>query len=398
MLVVIISLILISGALSLLITYFARRVGLRLGAFDTPGASGHIKTEIHQIPNTGGIAIYLGITLPMIAGLVAVGLFPDRLPFSFADSLTVHLPGMRQRGGMIIALIACLTVLHIMGVIDDRRPLGAAVKLLIQIIVAAVMVIGFDSRLLTLLDNVVVHPYGWLLSSLLTIAWFIVVTNAINFMDNMDGLAGGVAVIAGIIFLIAAILNQQWFIAMTLALLIGSATGFLVFNRPPASIFMGDGGSLVLGFLLAFLTVRTTYFGDPDIDGIALGNNWYAVFMPLIILAVPLYDFTGVVLLRLSQGKNPMRGDEQHFSHRLVRLGMTKRSAVLIIYACTLATGIGGISLGKMPGWQAVLVFIQAACILGVLAAIEFATGSVSGNRNTSNHCCNEKPAGDKQP
>ena len=130
MLVVIISLILISGALSLLITYFARRVGLRLGAFDTPGASGHIKTEIHQIPNTGGIAIYLGITLPMIAGLVAVGLFPDRLPFSFADSLTVHLPGMRQRGGMIIALIACLTVLHIMGVIDDRRPLGAAVKLL----------------------------------------------------------------------------------------------------------------------------------------------------------------------------------------------------------------------------------------------------------------------------
>ncbi|MCK4873095.1 MAG: undecaprenyl/decaprenyl-phosphate alpha-N-acetylglucosaminyl 1-phosphate transferase [Phycisphaerales bacterium] len=364
-------------AISLPTTWIMRHIGRRVGALDSAGSAGHAKQEIRPIPNTGGTAIYLGIALPLLVGLLAAHLVDPTSLGALGDALAAHLPGIQQRTPMAVALLACLTTLHVMGVIDDRRPLGPWLKLAIQAVAAAVLVVIFDVRLLTMLDDVVGGPY---LSWLLTIAWFIAVTNAINFMDNMDGLAGGVSAIAAGLFLVAALLNGQWFVAVTLALLVGSVLGFLVYNRPPASIFMGDGGSLVIGFLIAFLTVRTTYYGSlpGDAGETVLGGGWYAVFMPVIVLAVPLYDLVGVVALRLSQGKNPMRGDQQHFSHRLVMRGMSTRAAVLTICAATLATGIGGIALGSLSAWQAVLVFVQTGCILGVLAAVEFATAGAN--------------------
>ncbi|MBK7405411.1 MAG: undecaprenyl/decaprenyl-phosphate alpha-N-acetylglucosaminyl 1-phosphate transferase [Phycisphaerales bacterium] len=171
--------------------------------------------------------------------------------------------------------------------------------------------------------------------------WIALVTNALNFIDNMDGLCAGVATIAGVCFLAAAIINGYWFIAATLALLVGSCLGFLAFNVPPARIFMGDGGSLILGFTLAFLTVRTTYY-DP-----ARAGGWYGVFMPLAVLAVPLYDFLAVSLIRVRQGRSPFVGDQQHLSHRLVRRGFTKPAAVGLICSLAAITGISGIVLER---------------------------------------------------
>jgi UDP-GlcNAc:undecaprenyl-phosphate GlcNAc-1-phosphate transferase len=150
-----------------------------------------------------------------------------------------------------------------------------------------------------------------------------------------------------------------------------------VFNVPPAKVFMGDGGSLVLGLLLAVISIRTTYF-DTEVGTAASGGAkqgapgaWYGVLMPLMVLAIPLYDFTSVTLIRLAQGKSPFVGDQNHFSHRLVRKGLSRRAAVIVIWLCTLATGLAGVMLGSLEGWQAALAAGQTVAILALLALLE---------------------------
>lgn len=337
---------------------------------DSEGASGHEKSVRH-VPNTGGIAIFLAIVLPVVVGLIAVRVLPLEFISRFGEAVIPHVQGLILQTPLVACLLGSLGVLHIMGLIDDRRALGPWPKLFIQAGVAAFIVVRFDSRLLTMLDEVgALASFAPWPSVIVTVAWLIVVTNAINFMDNMDGLAGGVTAISATLFLVGACVNEQWFVAAMLAVLIGAVLGFLVLNFPPASIFMGDGGSLVLGFLLGFMTIRTTYFGE----GAPIGSAWYGVFMPLIVLAIPLYDFTSVVVIRLSQGRNPFVGDQQHFSHRLVQQGLSPTRAILVIYGCTIATGIGGIFLGQLEPWQAILVGVQTLVILGVLAIYEHAT------------------------
>jgi UDP-GlcNAc:undecaprenyl-phosphate GlcNAc-1-phosphate transferase len=334
-----------------------RVVGRRLGALDTPGAAGHHK-ELRAVPNTGGVAIYLAVALPLAAGLylaLRTDLLTEALP-----ALRPHMLRLRESAPLAMGLLGCITVLHVIGLIDDRRSLDPYLKLLVQLLAAAVMVVLFDVRLLTLL--------GPLASISLTILWIVAITNAINFMDNMDGLAAGVCAIAASMFMAACLVNSQWFIAATLALLVGGLVGFLVLNFPPARIFMGDGGSLVVGFLLAILTARTTYY-YPD-----SGGGWYGVFMPLVVLAIPIYDLVTVTIIRLKQGRSPLVGDQQHFSHRLVQRGLTKRGAVIVIWSATAVTGIGGIALARLEAWQAILVGVQTLLVLLMLAILEHAS------------------------
>lgn len=359
-------LVVLGLAISLPATALLVRLGRNIGALDSAGSLGH-KKELRAIPNIGGIAIYLGIALPMLIGVLALLIPNHQWLIEKIPQLEPHLDRLlRGEDGQTAslatagALILCITALHIVGLIDDRRPLGPVPKLMVQVGAAAALVLWFDVRLLTLLGTV---P-----SVIITILWIVGVTNAINFLDNMDGLAGGVTAIAALLFMIAALVNAQWFIAATLALMIGSTCGFLVFNFPPAKIFMGDGGSLVLGFLLGVLTARTTYY-HPN-----LGGGWYAVFMPIVVLAVPLYDFVTVTFIRIRQGRSPFVGDQQHFSHRLVQRGLSKRAAVIIIWCMTAVTGIGGISLGQLSGWQAMLVGVQTIMMLVIIALLEYVT------------------------
>lgn len=364
-------LISVSFAISLPATWIILRLSRRIGTLDTSPIEGQIKADTRLIPNTGGIAIVMGILLPMI---VAVGVFsgldPDTLPMLF-DPIKEHLPGLRSQLALGWTLIGSLFGLHVLGVIDDRKPVGPWVKLVIMLIPGAVFAIFFDTRLLTLLDGSVGGPW---LSILVTIVWFAAITNAMNFIDNMDGLSGGIAAIAGGLFLVAAMLNGQWFVGAILALLVGSTLGFLVFNFPPAKIFMGDGGSLVIGLLLAFLTVRTTYV--PVSDAAPSAGAWYAVLMPVVILAIPLYDFVSVTLIRLSQGKSPFVGDLQHFSHRINQRGLSNRATILVIYALTLATGISGLLLARAAPWEAIVLGVQVVTLIGAIAIFEYRSPS----------------------
>jgi UDP-GlcNAc:undecaprenyl-phosphate GlcNAc-1-phosphate transferase len=217
----------------------------------------------------------------------------------------------------------------------------------------------------TFLDNLGAGRWP---SVAVTVIWIAAITNAFNFLDNMDGLSAGVAAVCATAFLITTILIGQWFVAATLALLLGSTLGFLCWNFPPARIFMGDSGSLVIGFILGVLTVRTTFLPP----GENFGAGWYSIFAPLIVLAVPLYDLLVVSLIRLSRGHSPFRGDTNHFSHRLVARGMSRRTAVLCIYVVTAATSTSAIVLPwTRSGLAAVLIFSQTMLVLALVALLE---------------------------
>jgi UDP-GlcNAc:undecaprenyl-phosphate GlcNAc-1-phosphate transferase len=400
---VLLALLLIPVALllSLALTAVVRGVSDRLGAHDSSGVAGQQKVR-RRVPNTGGIAIVSSVVLPLLAGLGAVHVLHDASLASIAsavgvapDRLLVHIPGIRAQTPLALQLLAGVLVLHVLGLIDDRKPLGPFLKLVVMALPAIWIAATSDTRLLTLLDA---HVGGPWLSIALTVLWFLVVTNAMNFMDNMDGLSAGVGAIGASCLLAVALMHGQWFIGACLSLLVGALAGFLVFNFPwrlkpdgsgGASIFMGDGGSVVLGFLLAFLTTRMTYisrdslvpqpFALPEglgnrmlVEGVSHSPPWYSVLVPLLILAVPLYDFVSVVILRLSQGRSPFVGDQQHLSHRTVRRGVNKRTAVLVLYAFAAATGLSAIPLPTLEPWQALLVGAQAFVLLAGLGLFEW--------------------------
>ena len=363
-----IGLILILGLVSFLIacpaTWVVIRLSHRAGAFDSAPIEGQVKAPSRRIPNTGGIAIALGVLIPMLVAAIGFSILDAHALPGFLDPIREHLPGLKSMLPLGWTLIACVLGLHVLGVIDDRRPMGPMGKLVIMLVPGLIFATLFDTRLMTLLDGFV---GGTWLSVIVTVLWFTAIINAMNFIDNMDGLSGGIATIAGAMLLIATLLNGQWFVAAVCALLVGSVLGFLVFNFPPAKVFMGDGGSLIIGLLLAFLTVRTTYTPLDESAG-----GWYAVLMPVVILAVPLYDFVTVTLIRISQGKSPFVGDMQHFSHRIRDRGLGARSTILVIYALTLATGISGLLMTRAVPWQAIVLGVQVLALLSAIALFEY--------------------------
>ena len=351
------------------VTWILVVVGGRGLGLDSSGAPGHSK-KLREIPNTGGLAIFLAVAGPVAATLVAVWTFQPQTWTQMGLGVVVqHLSQIKGTTPTALAMLAGMAFLHMLGLLDDRRSLNPWLKLAVQLAVALLIVWMFDVRLLEMLGT---GP-----SIVLTVLWIVVVTNAINFMDNMDGLAAGVSAIAAGMFMAACIVNEQWFIAATLALLIGSLVAFLLFNFPPAKIFMGDGGSLVIGFLLAILTARTTYY-DPTRDDYPLGGGFYGLFMPLVVLAIPLYDVCTVSFIRLKQRRSPLVGDQQHFSHRLVQRGLSQRGAVVVIWSATAVVGIGGIVLGRLEAWQAILVGVQTALVLIMIALLEYASRRAS--------------------
>jgi UDP-GlcNAc:undecaprenyl-phosphate/decaprenyl-phosphate GlcNAc-1-phosphate transferase len=367
----------------------------RIGFVDKPGGR-----KIHEKPKPlgGGVAITAALLLPLVAATSFIlfakptsiegrHLAPfvptkviDRLDLGSLSTdqwqtksatapdyskIEAYWSGARGQAPLLLAFAGAILVLHLMGLIDDRRALGPYLKLFIQFAVTVALVIGFNLRAMTFLDT---HVGGPWLSYLVTIFWIAAITNAFNFLDNMDGLSAGVAAICTLAFLITTVLIGQWFVAATLACLLGATLGFLVWNFPPAKIFMGDSGSLVIGFVLGVLTVRTTFL-SPNQDFAA---GWYAVFAPLIVLALPLYDLLVVSFIRISRGKSPFVGDKNHFSHRLVDRGMSRRTAVLCLYLVTAATSIAAIVLPHVrSGFVASLIVAQTLLILGVVMLLE---------------------------
>jgi UDP-GlcNAc:undecaprenyl-phosphate GlcNAc-1-phosphate transferase len=356
----------LSAVLSAFFCALVRRWAPRLGLVDRPGGHKGHKTPT---PLGGGVAIWLTTVLVLGAGALAVKLGGEAFP----DALARYEGGLLSKAGALALILGTASLIMLMGLIDDRTPLPWQVRLGIQTGLAAVLA---ASGIRVTLFWPFTHPA---LGGALTVLWIVGLTNAFNMLDNMDGLAAGVGLIAALLFVGAQVEVGSLFVPACLLVLVGALAGFLVHNRHPARLFMGDAGSNFLGFMLGALTVAGTFFRyGPD-------DSPYSVLAPLLVMAVPLYDATSVILIRLREGRSPFQGDRRHFSHRLVERGLTPPQAVRTIDLVTLASGLGALLLHRLDAFGAGVVVAQTLCLLGVVAVLEASSvpGSVSGAVNT---------------
>jgi UDP-GlcNAc:undecaprenyl-phosphate/decaprenyl-phosphate GlcNAc-1-phosphate transferase len=341
--------------LSWLFCALARRYALRFGFLDRPG--GH-KGHQAPVPLGGGVAIWLATMIVLGACGLAVLLGGPELPRPMVKHITAS--GLFSRAGELLEILVLATIIMVMGLIDDRKSLKWQLRLGIQVLCAAILA---ASGVRVTLFWPFTHP---LLGGAVTVMWIVGLTNSFNMLDNMDGLAASVGLIAAGLFCVGQVAAGSLFAPAVLLIVMGALGGFLVHNHAPARLYMGDAGSNSLGFLLGAMTVVGTY----HVSGV---DSPFSVLAPLLVMAVPLYDTTSVVLIRLLEGRSPFQGDRRHFSHRLVARGLTPPQAVWTIDLVTLAGGLGALLLHRLDSWGAGLVMAQTACLLGVVAILELA-------------------------
>jgi len=273
-----------------------KKAAVRWGFIDQPSAR---KVHTRPTPRLGGAAIYVGC-------IAALLLFGDRFYVS-----------------QVVSILVGATLVSFLGVWDDHHGLRPLLKLAGQVLATGIlMVSGIQVGFL---------PTPWL-NLLATLLWVVGITNALNLLDNMDGLSGGVATIACIFFFLLAVMSGQYLVGSMAAALLGACLGFLHYNLNPATIFMGDTGSLFIGFVLAALGIKLRF---PD-------NVAFVTWMvPVVVLGLPIFDTALVVVSRLRRGLNPLTTPgKDHVSHRLVRMGTTQREAVLTLYLVCCALGV----------------------------------------------------------
>jgi UDP-GlcNAc:undecaprenyl-phosphate GlcNAc-1-phosphate transferase len=350
-----------SGIAACALCYLVRHYALRWKLLDQPSAR---KVHTSPTPLGGGLAIYAGVVLPLACGqlllwLIQRGILDDRwLPPFVAQ----HVAGLWQQSRDLWLLLAGGTVLMLLGLVDDRRNLDWRFRIGVQFAVAiGVVLSGWK---LTLFIEV---P---LVTDVISVLWIVGLVNSFNMLDNMDGLSAGVAAIAATMLATVMLMapdpvtsQPQLFVGGLLFVLVGSLLGFLWHNRPPAKLFMGDAGSYFVGYLVAICTLLATY---SSIDA-----PRHAILAPLCVLAVPLYDTITVVAIRLRRGHSPFHADRNHFSHRLVELGLTKPQAVWTIYLTTAATGLGALLLYQVNAAGAGVILLMVLCVLAVIAILE---------------------------
>ncbi len=314
-------------------TPLMRRVALYLGVIDQPNAR---KIHVNPVPLLGGAAIYI------------------------AFIVTLWALGDRRYINEVVGVFLGATLMSLMGVVDDRWGLGSYVKLAGQFLAAGILIYS----------GVQVRLFGNWLDIAITLAWVVGITNAMNLLDNMDGLSGGIAMIAATFFVLLASLSNQYLVGALAAALAGACAGFLFYNWNPAHIFMGDTGSLFIGFLLAAVAIKLRFPSS------SLTIAW---MIPIMVLAVPVFDTTLVFISRLRRGKNPLTTPgKDHVSHRLALLTGSKREAVLLCYLIGCAAGMVAIFVSDARGLEA---WASGAIMLGVaiygIWRLEFRGGGV---------------------
>lgn len=343
--------------------YPVRRFADRLGLLAKPG--GH-STHKNITPLGGGIGIWLGVLLTFASGTLVVWLLRSNPSWQspIPSDLVIHLDGSWSRLGALWKLIGAGSVLVVLGITDDRRGINEWVRLVTEFIVAGYVVYGLGFGLTAYIE------YSWL-TNILSMIWIVGVINSFNMLDNMDGLSGGVAAIIAATMATVMLTSPdpassqpQLFVASLLLVVLGSLLGFLWHNRPPAKIFMGDAGSYLVGFLIAVAMLLATYAGN-------LSERPHAVLAPLCAMAVPLYDMTTVLIIRIREGRSPFKADRSHFSHRLVELGLSRTQAVLTIHLVTATCGLATILLTLVSVWQAVMVVGIVGCMLSLVIILE---------------------------
>ncbi len=313
----------VSMAVSFALVPVAKWIAIKIGAVDVP--KDKRRMHDHPIPLLGGLAIFAGFVVSILL-------------FANVD---------RQLRGILLG--ACVIVA--VGVVDDSHPLGAGIKFILQIVAA----------LIAIWHGVIIEaiaspfPFGdpyWnfgILSVPITVVWIVAVTNSVNLIDGLDGLADGISTIGALTMLVIALMMEDMGMAVICAALVGACLGFIPYNLNPAKMFMGDTGATFLGFMLATVSVTGLF-------------KLYAVIsfvVPFIILGFPIFDTTSAFLRRILKGQNPMKADRSHTHHKLIDMGMNQKQAVATLYMVASMLGLCAVML-VTRGYAKVILSVAA--------------------------------------
>ena len=336
--------------LSLLLVPAVREYARNREITDTPG--GH-KSHRTPVPYLGGVAMVAAFSVAMVIGVVL------RRSAQFDDGqISITFGNLFSQGDGLVRELAVVLGLALvfaaMGLIDDLRGLSPVFRFVVGLGLATVLVsygVVLQSPLPDWLDIVI------------SVVWILGMTNAFNLLDNIDGLAAGTAAIASGAFFVIAVLNDQQYSALLAIGLAGAMLGFLRSNFAPATIYMGDAGSLFIGFMMAYLglKMRTNVAEIPQL------------FAPVLVLGVAVLDTTVVVVSRLRRGLSPFTGGQDHLSHRFLRLGLSVRRSVTVLLVATFALGVLAVGLSDAPAGVGYWV-LAAAVISGAMATVVLTT------------------------
>lgn len=318
-----IPIMIVGFATALGLTPLSRQIAMRLGVVDKPNLPR--KTHKDHKPMMGGLAIYVGLTL----------------------SVLLFSPPQHLRE--LLAIVAGAGLLTIIGALDDRYNLSWRLRIAVQFLAAGVLVLfGIQTRIFEI-------PF---IDIAMTLIWVVALTNATNFLDNMDGLTAGLSAIAAGWFLLMAIMQGQILVSLLAAAIFGSAIGFLAYNFAPSSTFMGDMGALPLGYLLATLAIKLNFASQP------IRVTW---LIPILVLALPVFDINLVVWTRLAEKRSPFEGGRDHTSHRVQAVGFTARQTLFILYGmCALFGGLGFL-VSAVPADMALRIGVFGLSVLVLL-------------------------------
>ena len=335
-------------ALTGLLTWPIRALAIRLGAMDHPNLDR--KSQSAPVPYLGGLAIALGISITTAAAVLISN--ANQLPISeaaiTATTAATTSPDTQQTTIRLAAqIILPALALGAMGLYDDLKSLPAWPRLIAQTFVGtalSIFIINTGTQ-----GTAFASPT---INTAITIFWIVGICNSINFFDNLDGAASGTAAIAALgIFVIAFDRGQELVSALSIVTA-GATIGFLMWNKSPAKIYMGDAGALFLGVIISVLTIRL----NP-----AITPTWKSLTIPVILLAVPLLDTTTAVISRLSRKLSPLTGGKDHLSHRLVRSGLTRRQAALALWSASGICALTAITIYKYPNTPATILITTFA-------------------------------------
>jgi len=328
-------------ALTGLLTWPVRALAIRLGAMDAPNLAR--KTQATPVPYLGGVAIALGITTTTLAAVFVGGNKSGENVSQLKDlALTVLLPAL---------------LLGAMGLVDDLRSLSPWPRLITQSVVGSIV------AFIIVQGGTVGTPFGTsTLNTAVTIFWIVGICNSVNFFDNLDGAASGAVAIAALgVFFIAFDRGQELVSALSIVTA-GATIGFLMWNKSPAKIYMGDAGALFLGVIISVATIRL----NPGIT-----PTWKSLTIPVILLAAPLLDTCVAVFSRLARGLSPLTGGKDHLSHRLVRAGLSRRVAAVGLWCASGVCAVVAVLVYQYPDFLGSLLIIAFGA-LWLLALLLF--------------------------
>ncbi|MBF0243916.1 MAG: undecaprenyl/decaprenyl-phosphate alpha-N-acetylglucosaminyl 1-phosphate transferase [Planctomycetes bacterium] len=346
---------LVSCVLALLFIPIVRNFAINKGILDHPSKR---KIHDHAIPLLGGLGIFLAFLAILYLHLAFVhivnwfGIMPEFLP-PRASVLLRGIPLVLDKINILVIGGVCIVLI---GLFDDIFKLSVRQRLAFETLVA-IFIVSMGIR-----PELYIFP-SWLAWTL-SVIWLVGISNAFNLIDGMDGLAGGIAFIAAMILALTMATHNQPMVAVLLFTIAGATLGFLKFNFPPANIYLGSCGSLFLGYILATTIMVSTMMTETD-------GSLVALFMPVMVLGIPLYDTLHVIVSRLMSHRSPFLADTNHIHHRLHRLGFSRRKTVLLILLFCFCIGINATLLIDASPWMRVVLFVQILATFGLFFVIE---------------------------